>query len=240
MKDKIRRLFEKNPQLIGKLPEYFSQIESKAVARISSSLGQQLGINIPIADQEGKSGQYWERVRDIAKLGREKCETFRDPLELIEFLEQTQNKLSEVYPDERKKSPLEEILGAIAVEILEKEQALQFEPEIFGHLTPYIYTRKSAKLDKVILESTKGEIGLDTTELKKVILRLELIYELIGNPWIKIKTDEEETRLLRILKSIRKWKQENTVEFKSWNLGEQYEFRRKLWEKYTREEKKDE
>jgi len=77
--------------------------------------------------------------------------------------------------------------------------------------------------------------------LKKVILRLELIHELIGNPriTIKIKPDEEETRLLRILTSIRKWKQENAVVFESWNLGEQYEFRKKLWEMYTKKQNDD-
>jgi len=249
-KDKIRRFLEKNPRWIDKLPEYFSQIETIAISRISSSLKQQLGINIPVPDQEGKSGQYWERLRDLAKLGREKCETFRDPQELIEFIERTEKTLSEVIiPEERERSLLEVLLFGDEEnedkpsdkESLEEEQTLWSDTHVFGHLTPFIYTRKGENSETILLEATKGEIVLSTTELKKVILRLELIYELIekihlNRIRIKMKTDEEETRLLRILTTIRKWKQENTVEFESWNLGEQLEFRKKLWEMYTRKQ----
>ncbi|GAG75585.1 unnamed protein product, partial [marine sediment metagenome] len=84
----IQQLFThlRESQTTNRINDILSQIESKAVARISSSLGQQLGISIPVADQEGKPSQYWKGVRDMAKLSKKQFMAFKDDLKFNQFL----------------------------------------------------------------------------------------------------------------------------------------------------------
>ena len=109
----IQRIFTylKENQKANELPNFLSQIESKGEARVKSSLGQTLGIDIPIADQEGKPTKYWEGVRDMAKLAHKQLVTLHDPNKFIQFLVKTQGSLStRIAPEETPISPLEEIL----------------------------------------------------------------------------------------------------------------------------------
>ncbi len=101
----------KENQKVNELPNFLSQIESKGDARVRSSLGQTLGIDIPVADQEGKPTKYWEGVRDMAKLTQKQWLTLKDPNKLIQFLVKTKDNLStRIAPEEKPISPLEEIL----------------------------------------------------------------------------------------------------------------------------------
>ena len=96
-------------QKVNELPNFLSQIESKGDARVRSSLGQTLGIDIPVADQEGKPTKYWEGVRDMAKLAHKQW--IQDPNKFIQFLVKTKGNLStRIAPEEKLISPLEEIL----------------------------------------------------------------------------------------------------------------------------------
>ncbi len=109
----IQRIFTylKENQKEKELPNFLSQIESKGEARVKSSLGQTLGIDIPIADQEGKPTKYWEGVRDMAKLAHKQLVTLQDPNKFIQFLVNTQGSLStRIAPEETPVSPLEAIL----------------------------------------------------------------------------------------------------------------------------------
>ncbi len=111
--DLIQQLFAqlRETQATKKLNDFLAQIESKAVARISSSLGQKLGIDIPVADQEGKSSQYWKGVRDMAKLAKKQFLAFKDDQKFTQFLGNTQDKLSaRIEPEKQEISPLEEML----------------------------------------------------------------------------------------------------------------------------------
>ena len=111
--DLIQQLFAhlRETQATKKLIDFLAQIESKAVARISSSLGQKLGIDIPVADQEGKSSQYWTGVRDMAKLAKKQFLAFKDDQKFTQFLGNTQDKLSaRIEPEKQEISPLEEML----------------------------------------------------------------------------------------------------------------------------------
>jgi len=111
--DLIQQLFTplRETQATNKLNDYLAQIESKAVARISSSLGQKLGMDIPVADQEGKSSQYWKGVRDMAKLAKKQFLAFKDDQKFTQFLGNTQDKLSaRIEPEKQEISPLEEML----------------------------------------------------------------------------------------------------------------------------------
>ncbi|MFX0181696.1 MAG: hypothetical protein ACFE95_01340 [Candidatus Hodarchaeota archaeon] len=111
---------------MNELFNYLSQIEAKANARISSSLGQQLGMNIPVADQEGKPTKYWEGVRDMAKLGSKQWQTLQDGQKFATFLKNTSNSLSRrIAPEEKAISPLEEILRT---EPVVKEEAEPVSP----------------------------------------------------------------------------------------------------------------
>ncbi|MFX0085618.1 MAG: hypothetical protein ACFFAU_08085 [Candidatus Hodarchaeota archaeon] len=112
--DLIQQLFAhlREQQTTDKLNDFLAQIESKAVARISSSLGQKLGIDIPVADQEGKSSQYWKGVRDMAKLAKKQFLAVNNEQKFIQFLSNTQNTLSaRISPEKQDISPLEELLS---------------------------------------------------------------------------------------------------------------------------------
>ncbi|MHA1970074.1 MAG: hypothetical protein ACW964_20060 [Candidatus Hodarchaeales archaeon] len=112
--DLIQQLFAnlRESQTTNQLNDFLSQIESKAVARISSSLGQKLGIKIPVADQEGKSSQYWKGVRDMAKLAKKQFLAFKNDQKFTQFLVTTQNALSaKIEPEKQDISPLEELLS---------------------------------------------------------------------------------------------------------------------------------
>ncbi len=98
-------------QKMNELPNFLSQIESKGDARVSSSLGDALGIDIPVADQEGKPTKYWEGVRDMAKLANKQWLALQDPNKFIQFIGKTKNSLSSrIAPEEKPISPLEEML----------------------------------------------------------------------------------------------------------------------------------
>jgi hypothetical protein len=109
----IQRLFNHSveTQTMDKLTDYITQIESKADARVSSALGAQLGIDIPVADQEGKSPKYWEGVRDMAQLAKKQFFTLKDDQKFTTFLQSTSASLSaKIAPEEKAISPLEELL----------------------------------------------------------------------------------------------------------------------------------
>ncbi|MHA2245042.1 MAG: hypothetical protein ACXADY_08740 [Candidatus Hodarchaeales archaeon] len=101
----------KENQKENELPNFLSQIESKGDARVRSSLGQTLGIDIPVADQEGKPTKYWEGVRDMAKLAHKQWLANQDPNQFMQFLSKTKGNLStRIAPEEKPISPLEEML----------------------------------------------------------------------------------------------------------------------------------
>ncbi len=109
----IQRIHDhlKENQKMNELPNFLSQIESKGEARVKSSLGQTLGIDIPIADQEGKPAKYWEGVRDMARLAKKQFLTLKDDLKFTQFLKSTSASLSaRIAPEEKPISPLEELL----------------------------------------------------------------------------------------------------------------------------------
>ncbi|MFX1518181.1 MAG: hypothetical protein ACFFC6_17935 [Promethearchaeota archaeon] len=120
----IQRLFTHSveTQTMDKLPGFISQIESKADARVSSALGAQLGIDIPVADQEGKSPKYWEGVRDMAQLAKKQFFTLKDNQKFTQFLQNTSASLSaRIAPEEKAISPLEELLQ-------DKEAVVEVQP----------------------------------------------------------------------------------------------------------------
>ncbi|MFX1282311.1 MAG: hypothetical protein ACFFB5_01595 [Promethearchaeota archaeon] len=101
----------KENQKANELPNFLSQIESKGEARVRSSLGQTLGIDIPLADQEGKPTKYWEGVRDMARLAKKQFLTLNDDHKFTQFLRNTSASLSSrMAPEEKPISPLEELL----------------------------------------------------------------------------------------------------------------------------------
>ena len=101
----------KENQKDNELPNFLSQIESKGDARVQSSLGQTLGIDIPVADQEGKPTKFWEGVRDMAKLAHKQWLALKNPIKFIQFLGDTRGSLStRIAPEEKPISPLEEML----------------------------------------------------------------------------------------------------------------------------------
>ena len=81
-------------QLSTRLAEYLTQIESKAVARIGSPLGRDLGMDIPVADQEGKSPKNWEGVRDMARLAKKQYLVLKEEQKFLSFLNSTNMNLS--------------------------------------------------------------------------------------------------------------------------------------------------
>ena len=91
----IQRLFDHSveTQTMDKLTDYITQIELKADARVSSTLGVQLGIDIPIADQEEKPTKYWEGVRDMARLVKKQFLTLKDDQKFTQFLRTTRDNL---------------------------------------------------------------------------------------------------------------------------------------------------
>ncbi|MFW9780500.1 MAG: hypothetical protein ACFFE8_16790, partial [Candidatus Heimdallarchaeota archaeon] len=98
-------------QNMNSLVNFIAQIESKANARISSSLAQTLGMDIPVADQEGKPAEYWKGVRDTARLAQKQWQSLQDTARFQQFLTNTQSSLSaKIIPEEASISPLEEIL----------------------------------------------------------------------------------------------------------------------------------
>jgi len=98
-------------QQTDKIPAYISQIQTKADARISSSLGQRLGIQIPV-DQEGKSTKYWEGVRDTAKLATKQWEATQDLQKFLAFLTSTRTNLAKrIGITDTSANPLEDIIG---------------------------------------------------------------------------------------------------------------------------------
>ncbi|NHJ02035.1 MAG: hypothetical protein EAX86_07800 [Candidatus Heimdallarchaeota archaeon] len=101
---------KKTGKISSKLAEYLTQIESKAVARIGSPLGRNLGMDIPVEDQEGKSPKYWEGVRDMAKLAKKQYLVLKEEQKFISFLNSTNMKLSSQIAPKDTSSPLEDLL----------------------------------------------------------------------------------------------------------------------------------
>ncbi|WP_455142479.1 hypothetical protein [Candidatus Hodarchaeum mangrovi] len=112
--DLIHRLLKNlsETQTINKLNDFLSQIEAKADARVSSSLGQSLGIDLPVADREGKSPKFWEGVRDMARLVIKQWTVHKkNPETFSSFLSNTGNNLKgRIGLEEDVVSPLEGIL----------------------------------------------------------------------------------------------------------------------------------
>ncbi|MHA1974632.1 MAG: hypothetical protein ACTSW1_16650 [Candidatus Hodarchaeales archaeon] len=138
----LKYLMENNST--AKLVDFLNQIEAKADARVSSSLGQTLGINIPVADQEGKSPKYWEGVRDMARLAIKQWDYLnKDPASFSSFLTNTSSSLrSRISPEESAISPLEDLLHKQQPEPVKKqpasplEQMLKPEPATTRPVTP--------------------------------------------------------------------------------------------------------
>jgi hypothetical protein len=107
-------------QQIEKISEYISQIQTKADARISSSLGQSLGISIPV-DQEGKPTKYWEGVRDTAKLANKQWMNTPDLQKFLLFLSTTKTNLSKrIGIEDSSVNPLEDMIGETPVHAVPK------------------------------------------------------------------------------------------------------------------------
>ena len=70
-------LLEKKEKLIREnISDYLAQIQTKADARIISSLSRRLGVSETPLDRE-ESIKYWEAVRDILKQELDKLDKFR-------------------------------------------------------------------------------------------------------------------------------------------------------------------
>jgi hypothetical protein len=121
---------------IRELTDYISQIENKANARITSSLGKTLGMDIPVADQEGKPTEYWKGVRDMAKMASKQWTTLQNAPRFLSFLNKTSNSLySRVTPEEKTVSPLEEMLQTEAP-VTEKVEPVSPLESILSTPTP--------------------------------------------------------------------------------------------------------
>ena len=107
-------------QQTEKISEYISQIQTKADARISSSLGQRLGIQIPV-DQEGKPTKYWEGVRDTAKLAQKQWVTTQDLQKFLPFLSSTKTNLAKrIGIVDSSTNPLEDFIDEAPVQDIPK------------------------------------------------------------------------------------------------------------------------
>ena len=107
-------------QQTEKMSEYVSQIQTKADARISSSLGQRLGIQIPV-DQEGKPTKYWEGVRDTAKLAQKQWVTTQDLQKYLPFLSSTKTNLAKrIGIVDSSVNPLEDFIDEAPVQDIPK------------------------------------------------------------------------------------------------------------------------
>ena len=138
-------------QQTEKISEYISQIQTKADARISSSLGQRLGIQIPV-DQEGKPTKYWEGVRDTAKLAQKQWVTTQDLQKYLPFLSSTKDNLAKrIGIVDSSVNPLEDFTDEVPVQDIPKiaepvnplEEMLVSDPQpkpIVPDLTPIAKT----------------------------------------------------------------------------------------------------
>ena len=113
-------------QQTGEMNSFISQIQTKADAKISSSLGQSLGISIPV-DQEGKPTKFWEGVRDTAKLSIKQWQSLNEIPRFISFLDGTRSNLAaKIGLVEVSVNPLEAFIGEKPVqEIVESTNPLE-------------------------------------------------------------------------------------------------------------------
>ena len=117
--------FLSSKQQSGEITDYLSQILTKADARISSSLGQSLGINIPV-DQGGKPTKYWEGVRDTAKLSTQKWTALGDIPRFSAFLSATKSNLSaRLGITASEENPLEAFVGETPAEPVAEPNPLE-------------------------------------------------------------------------------------------------------------------
>ncbi len=139
----------KETQKMSELPIFLSQIESKGDARVRSTLGDALGIDIPVADQEGKPTKYWEGVRDMAKLANKQWLALQDPVKFLLFIGKTKSSLSSrITPEEKPISPLEEMLQT---EVPTREEAQPASP-----------------LEEMLIEPTPEPIPAPTPRIEPV------------------------------------------------------------------------
>jgi len=138
--DLIHRLLKNlsETQTINKLNDFLSQIEAKADARVASSLGQTLGIDLPVADREGKSPKFWEGVRDMARLAIKQWDTHKkNPESFSSFLSNTGNSLKgKMGPEEDVVSPLEGFLKTKEPIVPKEEPISPLEEIIQSEPTP--------------------------------------------------------------------------------------------------------
>ena len=138
--DLIHRLLKNlsETQSTNKLNDFLTQIEAKADARVTSSLGQSLGIDLPVADREGKSPKYWEGVRDMARLAIKQWDVYKKNAGSFSlFLSNTGNSLKgRIAPEEDVVSPLEGFLKTKEPLVAEKEPISPLEEIIQSEPTP--------------------------------------------------------------------------------------------------------
>jgi hypothetical protein len=113
-------------QKTGEMNNFLSQIQTKADAKISSSLGQRLGISIRV-DQEGKTTKYWEGVRDTAKLSMKQWQGLKEIPRYLSFLAGTRSNLAaKIGLVEVSVNPLEAFIGEEPVqEVVESVNPLE-------------------------------------------------------------------------------------------------------------------
>ncbi|PWI48756.1 hypothetical protein CEE45_05045 [Candidatus Heimdallarchaeota archaeon B3_Heim] len=102
-------------QKIHNMNDFLAQIQTKAESKISSSLGQRLGISIPV-DQEGKPPKYWEGVRDMAKLSVKKWSELNNIPKYLVFLSGTKSNLAAKVGIQVAVNPLEDFVGDAPVQ----------------------------------------------------------------------------------------------------------------------------
>lgn len=123
-------------QKMNEFSDYLALIELKANTKISSLLGQQSGLNIPIADQEGKQTDYWEGIRDMAKLSIKQWDALQDAQQFVMFLKNTRDSLSRRITSDVKIVPgLEELFNTFLKEWNREESVSPLEDPP----TPKIY-----------------------------------------------------------------------------------------------------
>ena len=108
---KLCRIVANDPYFVNEFLDVVSQIETNVTQRIklSNIVGK-----IPHFDPE-HSPEYWEAVREIVKLGKEKSVVLQDPKKFSEFLKDAQKHLSVLVSEEKKRGLIEEAFEEIII-----------------------------------------------------------------------------------------------------------------------------
>ncbi len=117
--------------------DFLTQIQTKAESKISSALGQRLGISIPV-DQEGQPPKYWEGVRDMAKLSVKKWVELNDIPKYLAFLTGTKGNLEAKIGIQTVANPLEDFVGDTPVQPIQPVQPVQPVPEPANPLEDFL------------------------------------------------------------------------------------------------------